>query len=227
VLGAALGNMATNIGSLLDSPQARDMILRLGGRHGLTDSFLAAELGFVGVFVTAYGVQAVLRLRSEEAGVRAEPVLATAVSRLRWLGSHLLVALAGSAVLLAVTGLAAGVTAGSAADSSVGHEVGRLVGAALAQLPAVWLVVGLTLAAYGLAPRLAVVGWAALVAFLLLGELGPLFRFNHWVMDLSPYAHVPRLPGGSLAPLSMGALAAVALALLVAGALGFRRRDVG
>ena len=45
-----------------------------------------------------------LRLRSEEAGGRTEPLLAAAVTRSEWMASHLAVCLAGSVAILSVSG---------------------------------------------------------------------------------------------------------------------------
>jgi ABC-2 type transport system permease protein len=226
VLGGVIGGLATTVGDLLDSAQAQDWIRRLGGQQALTDAFLATELGFAGVIATAFGIQAVNRLRAEETALRAEPVLGTAVSRTRWVASHLAVGLAGSAWLLLATGLVAGVAYGATTDDVPG-ETGRLVTAALAQVPAVWLVVGIALAAFGLAPRLGPFGWAVLVGFLLLGELGPVLGLPQPVMDLSPYAHSPRLPGAHPALGALPVLGVVAVLLLGSGIAGFRRRDVG
>ncbi len=95
-------------------------------------------------------------MRSEEAAGRAEPVLATAVSRGRWATSHLVVALLGSVAVLVAYGLAAGLTYGIA-SSDLGH-VGELLAAALAFAPALWVLVGLTFALIGLVPRVAIAG---------------------------------------------------------------------
>jgi ABC-2 type transport system permease protein len=224
VLGPVLGNIASNIRGFLDSPNAQDMILELGGKQTLVDAFLAMEVSFLGIFVAAYGVAATLRLRGEESAQRAEPLLATAVGRRRWLLSHLTVAVAGSAWLLAVAGLTSGLSLD--ANSANGSQVGRMLGAALAQLPAVLVLIGLVVAGYGLAPRWVQLGWGALVVFLLIGELGPLFDLDQRVMNLSPFAHSPKLPGADpdLSPLIWLTLIAVALA--VAGIEAFRRRDL-
>src|SRR3546814_6105695 len=64
------------------------------------------------MIATAYSVQATLRMRSEEQAGRAEPVLAGALSRWRWAGSHLQVVVAGTLVVLAAAGLGTGVTYG-------------------------------------------------------------------------------------------------------------------
>jgi ABC-2 type transport system permease protein len=94
------------------------------------------------------------------------------------------------------------------------------------QIPAAWVLTGIVVAVFGLAPRLAVAGWAALAAFVLVGEIGPLLRFPQAVMNLSPFAHVPRLPGADLDLTSIAVLTVVVAALLAAGLAGFRRRDV-
>jgi len=225
IVGAVLGAVVSNIGDLLDSPQAREMIMLLGGEKGITDAFLAAELSIMGVIVSAYGVQAALRLRSEEIEQRAEPVLASAVRRVSWASSHLVVALLGTLVLLVTAGLSVGVA--DALQTGDWSRVGAVVAGALVQFPAAAVLVGIVAAAFGLAPRFVAVGWAALVVFLLLGEIGPLMELPQRVIDLSPFAHLPRLPGGAVDAGPLLWLSGLAVGLIAAGLAGFQRRDVG
>jgi ABC-2 type transport system permease protein len=225
VLGLVLGNIATNLGTMVSSPQAQEFIRKLGGNQtGMTDAFLSAEIGFLGIFAAAYGTQAALRLRSEEESGHAEALLATDVGRIRWVLSHLSIALLGTAALVA----AAGITAGISYAASIGDagQIGRVLGSALAQLPAAWVLAAIVVAVFGAVPRAAAVGWAALVAFLLLGELGPLLKLNHWLKDLSPFAHSPRLPGTTFSMTPLLWLLFVVAVLITVGLVGVRRRDL-
>jgi ABC-2 type transport system permease protein len=224
LLSWVLGNIVQSISPALASPGAEEFIRRLGGQQGITDAFLATEVSFVGVFTSAFAVQAMLRLRAEEAARHADPLLSTRVGRLRWAAGHLLVSVGGSLWLLTVVGLACGASVSSALDDS--RYFGALVTATLVQLPAVLVVTGIVVLLVGVAPRAAAGGWAALVAFLLLGELGPLLRLDHRLLDLSPYTHLPKLPGGELTATPLGWLTAVALALIVVGLGAFRWRDL-
>jgi len=72
-----------------------------------------------------------------------------------------------------------------------------------------------------------VAGWAALAGFVVLAELGPLLGLSQWVLDVSPFAHVPKLPGGTFSPAPLIALTAIAALLGAAGLAGLRRRDIG
>ncbi|MFC6088890.1 ABC transporter permease [Saccharothrix lopnurensis] len=227
VLGAVYGAVARGVEEMLvDNPALRQVVDRLGGSGGVVDAYLASVLGIVALFAAAYAVQATLRARAEEVELRAEPVLATPVSRVAWLGGHVAVAVAGSVVVLAAAGLGAGLVHGLRVGD-VGGQVVRLVGAALAHVPAVWVVAGLALALFALVPKLTAVSWAVLPAFLVLGQLGPLLRLDRWAMDLSPFTHVPRVPGAEVTAAPLLWLTLVAAVLVGVGLAGFRRRDVG
>jgi ABC-2 type transport system permease protein len=226
VLGAVLGAATQGIGDLVtDSPELGDIFARMGGQEALIDAYLAASMVILGLIAAGYAIQAALRLRVEESSLRAEPVLATAVSRLQWATSHLVFAILGPAFALAVAGLATGLAHGLSAGD-VGRELPRVFGGAMVQLPAVWVLGGIAVAAFGLMPRLAAVSWGALALFLFLGLLGPTLQLDQWVLDLSPFTHVPNLPGGELTVAPVIWLTGLAIALTAAGLVGFRRRDL-
>jgi ABC-2 type transport system permease protein len=151
-------------------------------------------------------------------------VLATGASRIRWVGSHLTVALAGSAVLLLLAGLGLGATASAALeDASV---LPRLLGAALAYVPAVWLTVGLGVALFGLVPRASVLVWIVIAYAGTVGYMGDLLGLPDWMEDLSPFGHVPLLPAHGFTLLPLVVLTAIAAGLIAIGLAGFRRRDL-
>ena len=224
--GAVMGGAAAGVADLKSpNQQLTDILTRMGGDHGLTDAFLAAIYGIVGLVAAAYTVQATLRLRQEESTGRAELMLATRTGRLAWAAGHLTVALLGTALLLAVAGLAGGLAFG-AQTGDVGGQTGRLLGAALVQLPATWVLAGLGTALIGFVPRLSSLTWAALILSVLLFELGALFGLNRWIVDLTPFTHVPKLPGAAFTATPVLWLTAVAIALGAAGLAALRRRDM-
>ena len=225
-LGVVMGGVAKGIGDLVrDSPQLTELFARIGGANGVIDSYLASTLGLFGLIAAAYAIQAILKMRAEEASGRAEPVLATAVGRLRWAGSHLVFALLGPAAVLAVAGLTMGLTHGLN-TGDVGREVPRILGGALAQLPAVWVLAAIAVLLSGLLPRFAAVSWGALAVCLLVGLVGSALQLDQWLVDISPFTHIPHLPGGTPTATPLVALSAVAALLTVAGLAGLRRRDI-
>ncbi|NUT34067.1 MAG: ABC transporter permease [Hamadaea sp.] len=221
VIGLVMGSAAqaaTN--SFAENPQMIELLQKLGGSAGVADLFLGAVFSIIGIAVAAQGIQSALRARGEETAVRVEPILGASVARVRWLGGYVLLALGGTAVSMAVIGLVAGIGRGS-------DQILPMLGAGLSVVPAVWLTVGVVIALFGLAPKLLGLAWPLLVAFLLLGQLGPLLQLPQWAMDLSPFTHLPHLPGGDAEPLPLVLLTAVAALLVAAGMAGYRRRDIG
>ncbi|AOT03186.1 ABC transporter permease [Arthrobacter sp. U41] len=224
IFGVVIGSLVSNVGELLSSPTAQDLIKVLGGREALTDAFLAAEISIMGLLAAAYGVSSANHLRSEEAAGHTEALLGTAATRIRWASSHFAFALAAVAALL----LVAGVSIGAGAAFAVGDAalVGRSTVAALAQVPAAWVVTGAALAVFGWAPRLAGAVWGLLLGLVALGEFGVLWNAPEWLMDLSPFRHSPLLPVDSDAVPALAGLIVAAAALAALGYAGWRRRDL-
>jgi ABC-2 type transport system permease protein len=227
VAGLSFGGIAQDMVQFAQQdPETAEILESLGGAGSITDIYLAAILSWIGMLAAGYAVQATLRLRAEEAELRAEPVLATATPRTGWAGSHLVVAAVGSAVVLAVGGLLAGLAHGLRAGD-LGGELPRVLGGALVQLPAVWVMAAVGAALFGLVPRLVVgLTWAVLAGVLFVTMFGEALQLSQLLLDLSPFAHLPRLPAAAFTATPVVWLLAVAAVLAAAGLAGFRRRDV-
>jgi len=227
-LFAICGAAAKGIGQLFGTSTALEHeFTRLGGQGAITNAYLAALMLLAGLAAAGYAVSVIGRLRTEETGGQAELILATATGRLRWAFGHIVVAVAGSALLLAVAGVAAGLGYGVRIGSP-GSEAATMAGAALAQLPPVLVLAGVAIAVFGLWPRACVpAAWTALGLVVAIDLFGQVLQLSHWIGDVSPFTHAPRLPGGPVAAAPLLWLCAVALAAGAAGLAGLRRRDIG
>lgn len=225
LLGLAYGSIGDSIEQYVrDNPQIADFLP--GGAADVLNAYLALTVGVAALLAAAYGVTSVLRLRTEETSGRAEPVLATATSRLTWLAGQLSVALAGTALTLATFGLGEGLAYGlTIADPG---QIPRLIGVALAYLPAVWLIVAVTVLAVGWAPRpAATVAWVVVTYCAVVTLFADSLDFPAWTQRASPFAHTPNVPLDDLTTVPLVAITLIAAALVAAGYAGLRRRDIG
>ena len=218
--GSILGDAE---GMLKDIDQVQEALERIGGA-GVAESFASMVMVVLAVVAAVYVVMATLRPRSEETAGRAEPLLATGLSRTRWVGGHLAVALGGGTVVLLLAGLGFGVS--GAASTGDGGLFPELVGAALVYAPALWVTVGVAVVLFGWFPRASAAAWAVPVYAFVVGYLGQILRFPDWMNNLSPFGHVPRLPAADLDWTPLLLLTLVAAGLVWLGLAGFRRRDL-
>jgi ABC-2 type transport system permease protein len=229
VAGLAIGVVGNGIGKLLGSGGGaiEKGLLRIGGQSALTNAYLAACMALLGLVAAAYAVGVVLRLRAAETDGLGEPILASPVSRYRWSGSTLLMTVAGTAVVLVVGGIGMGLGFGLA-TSGADTWVSRLIGAGLVQLPAALCLAGLACLAVGLLPRWSIgLAWAGVGICGLIGLFGPAVQLSQKVLDIVPFTHTPKLPGGEFSATPVAWLGVAAITLAAAGVTGLRRRDIG
>jgi ABC-2 type transport system permease protein len=94
-------------------------------------------------------------------------------------------------------------------------------------LPMVAVFAGVSVLAFGVAPRLTVaVGATTPVAAFVLELVGPLLEWPDWVVGLSPFHHLAAVPVDPVAWPAALLMVAVGVALTAAGIVAFERRDL-
>lgn len=228
LLGAIAGALGPVVAeAIADNDQLADLIARLspGTETDTAEVFIIGLLGIAGVLATAAGVQALSRLRVDEAEGRTELLLSTPLTRTGLLVRQLAVAVATMLIVSLAAGLAAGL--GSAAAFDDPGRIADALAMTAVQWPAGAIFLGLTALLFGLVPRATIpLGWGLLVLGLVLGQLGDLLGLPSWARDLSPFAHVPAVPIEEADPVAIAVMLAVAAASAAVGFVALRRRDV-
>ncbi|MBV9254910.1 MAG: hypothetical protein JO054_11805 [Actinobacteria bacterium] len=197
----------------------------------LTTTTLTSPAGFLALIFTFFappialmGVFQIGAARSEEGEGHVEMVLATAITRRRWLIGRVAVGVGAVVVTALVAGLLA--WTGTAIKGG-GVGLGSMMRASINMLPAALLFLALAVAAFGLRPRLTVaVSAGAVAATYLLQLIGALVKAPTWVLDLSPFHHLAAVPIAPMNGTAAAVMLALAAALLAVGVVGFNRRDV-
>jgi ABC-2 type transport system permease protein len=207
------------------SAAIEEIVTRMGGSAALENAFIAIAFTMLGIGASALAISVTLRLHTEESERRAETVLSCAIGRIRWALSHIAFAVGGTAAALLAAGVVAGITYGLAA-ADVGAKLPGVLAAAAVQLPGVWLLSAVTVALFGFIPRFTPVAWGVLVTFLAVYFLGSISGVPQWVLDLTPFAHIPRVPGETFRAAPLAWLLLADAVLFTGGLIALRRRDL-
>ncbi len=220
VVGAILGGATTE---LIERMRGMEMAEILGDIFAMSETFTMALVAILGPFMVFYTVQGFLRMLSEESEGLAEPVLATAVTRLKWILSHITCFVAGTLAVLLALGLGASVS--SIIDPDI--RVFKLLEAAMIQAPSILVLAGFSIMIYGLGLRWSgILVWAALIISMLTGPFfGPALDLPQWVQNISPFTHTPSVTEPiTAAPIIL--LLLIAAVFTLVGLVSFCRRDI-
>jgi ABC-2 type transport system permease protein len=185
-------------------------------------------LAFVFVFfvlaVSLFVCAQIGAARHEEAQERLETLLSLPVSRGRWLGGRLVLALAGAVAISLTAGL---LTWAGAKSGGVSVSLAGMLEAGANCLPVALMFLGIAALAYAIVPRASTGLAYSLVTVAFVWYLfGSLLSVPHWLVEATPFAHVGLVPAQ---PFRAGA-ALLMLGIALAGALAatwiFRRRDL-
>lgn len=225
VTALAIGVLSDQVSDIYgESEVVSEYLAAMGGAGELTATFLSAMMSFIALMALAYLIQSLARARGEEASGHLESLLGTALGRVKWLSSHVAVAVSGSLVIMLVSGVSLAVTVGLVMGD---WQVAEYTAASLSYLPLMLLFAGIFVLLMGLLPRLATLTVWLLFAFVVfISQLGAILKLPEWIINLSPLSHVAAAPAQSIEWQPLLVMTALAFGLLLAGLVAFRSRSL-
>lgn len=223
VLSTTLASVVETIGA--DNPAIAEVLDQIAGTGDVEQATVTTFFTMLGILAACAAVQVVCRARQEESRGSAEPVLAAAVARTRWLGGYLAVAALAIVlvVLAAVAGAATGI-AGRGGSWDLMREA-WVTGAGQALAAAVFPAV--TALIFVVAPRLTIpLGWSIVLLGMVLGLFGPIFGLPDWLADLSPIAVAPIVTGDDVLLQGLWWLVLAVVGGVAASMTVIRRREL-
>jgi len=224
VLGSVFGYLVSSLGSVFSHNEQIAKLLAGGSvPTDMTFEFIGTLLQVLGVIAALYGVQIMMRVYSEEMSGRVAPLIAGTASRRRVYLSHVAIALGGPSIALLASSLMIGVVANYRGASVSASDI---VQQALVELPAIWVLIGVSIATIGARPVARLAAWAAIVVTFVLTILGPLFKLWDWVLGISPLWHVPNVVDPNADWSQLAWLGGFLLLFFLVGFVGFSKRDI-
>ncbi len=231
--GLGLGLMGAMLASLVGSMSSQiagdENLLRII-RMVFPNFDLTSAGGFLQLFVELYFIAAgfaaatlVARWASDETGGRLEEVLATPLTRTRWLVSGAIGAFLGVAVITVMfaVGVAVGAVSGGIKPGS------ELLGSASLGLYAAALVgIGVAVGGVWRTSLAAEVVALFVIATYLIDLLAPPLNLPDWFHDLALTAHFGQPMMGQWDPVGVAACLILAVGGVVVGSWGIGRRDI-
>jgi ABC-2 type transport system permease protein len=230
--GLAAGLLAGSLGKAISAVDIADSdvtaalraILQSQGTS-LTQLVVSVLFSMAGVLAATCALQAVIRMRQEEAAGTAELLLAAPVGRTRWLAGYLVLGTAAVVLVMVLAGLGAWATLSGAGDTSM--DAAAIWETAVAQLPAALIYLAVPALVFVLWPAGTIaVGWLLLGLGVVLGIFGGMVGLDQNIRDLSPFSHAP-VPNSATDWSGAWWMLAIAVAAGAVAVAVMRRREVG
>jgi ABC-2 type transport system permease protein len=221
-----VGTLIKSIGDVMaDDPTYQGYLDLMGlTKADIYGGMVAVMTVVIAIVVSLYAAWRIGAVRNEEDSDRVEHLLTRPLTRSRWLGGHVLLAVASIVLLTLVNGLFMWV---GVVVTDAPLNLLDMIEASLNLLPVIMLFGGIAVAMFGVAPRLtiAVPATAVGVAYVL-SFIGPALDLPGWVTGLSPFYHVSLVPVAAYGLTQGLVMLGIATASTALGWVAFTRRDV-
>lgn len=231
IFGVAYGTVFNTIGDILKTNPTMQQVFGAAMVHEANHKILLSFTSLLAIVMAAVaiipGMQLILKLHSDETRGWLEALYARPISRTHVLFSYVGTAFVTS-TLAFIGGLGGIVVMGDASLTHVkdGISATEFWHGVAAQLPEIWVFLGLSVLLVGCWPRLKTISWLYLALGFITVYMGSLLKLPDWVKNVTPTGWMPRVPLHALDWTTFSWMVGLAVVLVVIGWLGYRRRDL-
>ena len=192
----------------------------------ITELFASMVNNMMGMVTVVPLLMFILKVKGEEKDIRAELILATPVSRKKYLGGYALIAFVSAVIIQIILALGLYSVAASVLPDPSELSLGFLLKANLVYIPALWVMLGAAILLIGLLPKAAGAVWGYFAYSFMIIFFGRLGAFPEFLDKLTPMGFVPQLPQDDINAAVMLVLTVIAAVLTAAGFFFYSKRDI-
>ena len=223
ILGMSYGSIFNQINSFASNAVIAQ-VLNENSADLMIKSFIVILGLIVGVCALVPSLFILLRIVKDERNEIIEQLYALPLSRTKLLAHYLILA-----VLICILGTIVGLVGVYFASSIVMADPVPLYNylqAAVNVIPALLVIIGLTVFLIGNLPRLVKIVWFYVIYSFFIVYFGSLLKLPEWVNNTSVLSVLPRVPIDSFDYYKMGILVIIFIILTVLGFVGYNKRDI-
>lgn len=221
-----IGWLVPEMSDVFDSSEfTQQLIQAIGGIGAIIPAFLSTFLMLTAIAVGGYVMQGLGKMRGEEAKGYLENLLATRVSRFKWLALHVSTVLIGGTLILVLSAVVLAVSTNLLTDVDV--SVWEFALAGLSYVPVLLAFVGAFVLLFGLIPRAAgAIVWTYYGFIAFATWIGPMIGMPDWLMNFNIMTHIAAAPANDILVTPLLIITGGAIVAFVAGNMIWRNRDL-
>lgn len=224
VFGAAYGSIMGDIETFIAENEFYRQMLPPSTDYSIAELFTSMLHAILSLICTIPVLIAVLKLRGEEKENRSEHILTRVVSRSGYLAGYVSISAVTSVIMLFVSVFGLWSASAAVMDNPIGF--GSMLKSMMVYLPALWVMIGLTVLVIGICPKASSFIWVYIGFSFFAVYLGRAIQLPEWVKKLTPFGYIPELPVDEINYATLIILIGIAIILTAAGFFFYRRRDM-
>lgn len=223
-LSATFGAVMGDMEKYFANNEFVKMVLAQVGDFSITDQFISMLMAIMSLISAIPVIMTILKLNSEENHYRTENFYSRAVSRNRTLGNFTLLAMIESVLYLIL--IAVGLWLAAITMMENPFSLRTVIQSAAVYLPAIWIMIGITVFFLGYARKIINVIWIYYAFCYVVVYVGGMLNFPDWVMNLSAFEVIPKLPGEEMDVFPITLILVISFVFLLLGFIGYNKRDI-
>lgn len=224
VLAAMYGSVFGDMEGFIESNEMIKRVFVGDASAAMLEQFIVKLMAIMSMIAVVPVLSFANRAAGEERQGYAEHIFGRAVSRRENLAAYLVLAFVMSIVFQMLTALGFWAAGSAVLDTAPGLDVFMV--SALAYLPAIWVTIGISAVLTAFAPQATFINYIYLGYSFISVYLGGVIGFPEWTLKLTPFGMVPEYPVQELTYTALAIMTAVTALLVLAGFIGYRRRDM-
>jgi ABC-2 type transport system permease protein len=224
LLGASYGSVLGDFDDFINTSEFYQMMIGVNPNFSLVEMFATMVSSMMALVSVIPLIAAASKPWGEEKDNRAEHMLARVVSRWRYLSGYVVITYVFSVCLQLATPF--GLYLSSMAVLAEPLPLDILLKSNLAYLPALWVIIGLTVLLAGLLPKVSGFIWVFYGYTFFVTFIGRALVIPDVFKAFTPFTYIPQYPIDDITAAPMVIMTVIAAVLTTAGFIFYRRRDV-